>query len=379
MSTELIDIADADGDVISDFMEDSREAFEEIESVLIGLERGGFDVESANAIMRRLHSLCCVLRLGSHVKVAEFGETMIAVLDRICAGKLSFDPLITDVLLFSAEHLRRYTEAVLANQPMNEARLENNRDALSLLLRAEPGDVADIAQDALEEFSEEKKLYVPDAVVPYGKAVSPPQDGAADVRGVAKQADLAFFRDLMDRIEYCNPDWLGRGQKILKLAAEMNRTAGMPVDAVQLEAAAFMHDFGMVFLPGEPLRSSTAFAGEQKTALHEHPLIGAELLYRIGGWDEAVRIVMQHHEREDGKGYPEGISAEAICDGAKILAIADTIYAMTHKQSYRSFGRPLLRAVAEINSCAGTQFSKPWVEVFNRVIRESGGALLFAD
>jgi HD-GYP domain-containing protein (c-di-GMP phosphodiesterase class II) len=133
----------------------------------------------------------------------------------------------------------------------------------------------------------------------------------------------------------------------------------------------------MVFVAGDQLDKPARLVAAENKALHEHPFVAAELMQRLGGWDEAVRIVMQHHERQDGSGYPERISGDGICGGAQMLAIADTVYAITHKQAYRNTSRPVLHAVAEINSCADTQFSRHWVDVFNKVIRKTGGSLLF--
>ena len=196
-----------------------------------------------------------------------------------------------------------------------------------------------------------------------------PEIDLSSVIATEQSTDLSYFRDLMCKIEECNPNWIGRGDRILNLCVAMNKEAGYPVDAKQLEAAVFMHDFGMTFLPFSPLDKQGELDELERRKMQEHPLLGAELLYRIGHWDGAAKIVMQHHERQGGMGYPEGISGNSICDGAKILAIADALVAMTIKQSYRDYRRPVMRAIIEINSCKRAQFSEYWVEIFNTVIK----------
>jgi HD-GYP domain-containing protein (c-di-GMP phosphodiesterase class II) len=86
------------------------------------------------------------------------------------------------------------------------------------------------------------------------------------------------------------------------------------------------------------------------------------------GWTAAAEMVRQHHEMPCGSGYPEGLTGDAICPGAKILAIVDAFEAVTLKHSHRGQSRSLIRAIAEINAC-DDQFSAEWIEPFNRVIR----------
>ena len=73
----------------------------------------------------------------------------------------------------------------------------------------------------------------------------------------------------------------------------------------------------------------------------------------------------------DGSGYPQGIKNEDICDGAKMIAIADTFEAMTNSHAHRQYKRPVMRAILEINSNAGAQFDAKWVDYFTQVIKNN--------
>ena len=90
----------------------------------------------------------------------------------------------------------------------------------------------------------------------------------------------------------------------------------------------------------------------------------------MDGWAEAAKMVEQHHEMPNGAGYPSGIEAPDICDGAKILAIVDAFEAVMLKHINRGKNRSVLRAIAEINAC-DNQFSPEWIEPFNKVIRRT--------
>ena len=95
-----------------------------------------------------------------------------------------------------------------------------------------------------------------------------------------------------------------------------------------------------------------------------------EFVRRMSQWQEAALIISQHHERFDGAGYPAGIAGAEIHSGARIMAILDAFYAIINSRADRAQRRSILRAVSEINACAGSQFCPVWVDYFNQVVRE---------
>ena len=126
----------------------------------------------------------------------------------------------------------------------------------------------------------------------------------------------------------------------------------------------------MAFLPLDILHKTSPLTREEYERIKSHPLHSAQLLEHMRGWEQAHQIILQHHERQDGKGYPNQVPGKQVCDGATIIAIADTFEAITQMRANREYKRPLLRAISEINNCADTQFSTRWVDIFNTVIRK---------
>jgi HD-GYP domain-containing protein (c-di-GMP phosphodiesterase class II) len=124
----------------------------------------------------------------------------------------------------------------------------------------------------------------------------------------------------------------------------------------------------MMFAPESIWLKVGRLSDGDKRQLREHPGHAAGLLERMPGWSAAATMVHQHHEMPDGGGYPAGLKAEAICPGAKILAIVDAFEAVTLKHSHRGQTRSLIRAIAEINAC-DNQFANEWIGPFNAVIR----------
>jgi HD-GYP domain-containing protein (c-di-GMP phosphodiesterase class II) len=158
--------------------------------------------------------------------------------------------------------------------------------------------------------------------------------------------------------------------RILRLALETNKAGGNAVDPVQLEAAVYLHDVGMMLLPEAIWLKIGKMTNDDKLALRNHPGYAAGLLQRMPGWESAAEMVVQHHEMPDGGGYPKEIKAADICAGAKILAIVDAFEAVMLKHIHRGKNRSVLRAIAEINAC-DNQFAPEWIAPFNAVIRKT--------
>lgn len=181
--------------------------------------------------------------------------------------------------------------------------------------------------------------------------------------------DLALLQVLAGSMQERHEHWGDRTDYVMRFALGMNALAGNPVDPVQLEAAVYMHDFAMAKLPDLLIQKREQLSPREWAKVVAHPMWGRDLLNILGGWEQAAEIVMQHHERPDGKGYPMGITEDKICPGAKILAICDAFYSMTHERPDRESKRSMIRAVAEITACRGSQFSAKWVAIFHKVLK----------
>ena len=145
-----------------------------------------------------------------------------------------------------------------------------------------------------------------------------------------------------------------------------------------IHTAALLHDIGKFILPDSVLFANRKLTDDEWELIKLHPEQGAKLVERIEGYGPVAEIVLHHHERYAGGGYPAGIAGEEIPLGARILSVADTYDVMTSRDSYR---RPVSSeaALAELRRVAGTQLDPKVVEVFERMILESGVAFSHAD
>lgn len=128
-----------------------------------------------------------------------------------------------------------------------------------------------------------------------------------------------------------------------------------------LRAASKLHDMGKICVPSGILNKPGSLTRLEYEIAQFHSFIGYKVVSRIKVMDEAARIILQHHERIDGSGYPIGLKGDEIDIGAKILAVADVLAAMTSSQPYR-FPHNLKKALGEISKGKDTQFDSEVVD-----------------
>ncbi|MCB1644753.1 MAG: HD domain-containing protein [Pseudomonadales bacterium] len=177
----------------------------------------------------------------------------------------------------------------------------------------------------------------------------------------ARDPDLWFLANMSLAAETRLPRWRGRTLKGLQLALTMNRLADDRCDPAQLAMAWLAHDITMGFLPLRLLQNKQPLSRADKRLITTHVRSAADLLHRMQGWDSAREMILCHHERADGLGYPQGYSDSESCDGGRIIAITDGYISQTGNR---------LQGVMEINRHIETQFSPFWVTIFNAAVKQ---------
>jgi HD-GYP domain-containing protein (c-di-GMP phosphodiesterase class II) len=136
-----------------------------------------------------------------------------------------------------------------------------------------------------------------------------------------------------------------------------------PDDLATIYRGALMHDVGKIGVPDGVLLKPGQLTEDEWKVMRKHPALGYRILAQVPYLRPTAKIVLAHHERWDGNGYPRGIAAEAIPIGARIFAICDTYDAILSDRPYRA-GQSPDAALQEILRCAGTQFDPKLVEAF---------------
>jgi putative nucleotidyltransferase with HDIG domain len=166
---------------------------------------------------------------------------------------------------------------------------------------------------------------------------------------------------------------------VARYAREVARLLGLDEREQDLiHTAALLHDIGKFIFPDSILLADRKLTDEEWEIVKLHPEQGARLVRRIEGYGPVADIIISHHERVDGKGYPHGISGDEIPLGSRIISVADTYDVMTSRDSYR---RPVSSeaAIVELRRVAGSQLDPEVVERFVEMVESGRVAFRHAD
>lgn len=349
---------------LEEFAEALSERAPQLEREVGLLRKSPQDRELITNLFRHLHNIKgegALTKLELAVAIAHPLETLLT---RFRQGEFEFSELLAETILLSVDRLELATEGLLESRPLESLRLLPLVQGLDKLAAAPANRIKEICSQTIEEVTGFKPLTGQPQRL---KETLAPQ---ADLSNEQRNRDLQFFRSLCLQLESRSPLFKGRTNRILRLALETNKASGSPVKPVQLEAAVYLHDVGMMFLPEPVWLKVGRMSVDEKQALYTHPAYAAGLLERIPGWQEAAEMVAQHHEMPDGRGYPNHLQGDRICAGAKILAVVDAFEAVMLKHIHRGKNRSVLRAIAEINA-SDKQFAPEWIAPFNTVIRRT--------
>lgn len=148
----------------------------------------------------------------------------------------------------------------------------------------------------------------------------------------------------------------GHSVRVSQYARELGTRVGLAGEDLDTVATAgLLHDIGKIAIADSILGKPGALNDEERAVMMTHAALGAAISSRAGPLAKVAPLVRHHHERWDGKGYPDGLKGEAIPLGARIVALADTLDAITSDRPYRA-GRSWSDALDEVARCAGAQF-----------------------
>lgn len=175
---------------------------------------------------------------------------------------------------------------------------------------------------------------------------------------------LGSMRAISAALDAKDPYTRGHSERVAHLAASLATAIGLPEATVErVHIAGLMHDVGKIGVPEAVLCKPGRLTDEEFDAIKRHPRIGHDILAGIPELEDILPGVLWHHERWDGRGYPDKLSGEDIPLMGRLLAIADTFDAMSSDRSYRpKVSRD--KVLAEITNCSGNQFDPDLVGPF---------------
>lgn len=195
-----------------------------------------------------------------------------------------------------------------------------------------------------------------------GAEPASPEPGAPE-GAAAKNALLNTLTGLAFAVQIRGPQMKDHAQVVSRLAAQMALKAGLPVAEVEeIRLAGLVHDIGKIHVPEYVLRKPTLLTAREFEIMKSHAAWGAKMVEILPA-KGIERIVLHHHERYDGKGYPSGLAGDQIPLGSRMVAVAESFHNMVSDLRYKS-ARSFDDALVELRRCSGTQFDPQVVSTF---------------
>ncbi len=189
-------------------------------------------------------------------------------------------------------------------------------------------------------------------------------------RGYQREIIMAMIKAMEAR----DPYTVGHSERVAKYAVSIAKKMGLSTEDVdRIFWGSIVHDIGKLSIPEYILLKPTRLSEAEFEVIKRHPVAGENMIKGYPWLDDIRPIVRNHHERWDGKGYPDGLKGNEIPLEVRIVSVADSFDAMTSDRAYRK-GMPLPKALKEIERQAGSQFDpevvKEALEVLPKVYRD---------
>ncbi|ARU63439.1 hypothetical protein CBW65_22405 [Tumebacillus avium] len=184
----------------------------------------------------------------------------------------------------------------------------------------------------------------------------------------------SYFTTLAAALDARDPYTAGHSMRVAQYSVQIGRGAGLPVEQVDLlNKSALLHDIGKIGIRDDVLLKEGKLTDEEFDQIKQHPVLGEAILKQIQPPEAMAPLlpgVRSHHERYDGRGYPDGLAGLEIPLFGRIMAVADAFDAMTSDRPYRQ-GMPVAKALSILEEGSGTQWDPQFVRIFVEQIRKT--------
>lgn len=342
-----------------DLLECYVEAQQEIEETINSIEGDGFSFDKLDKLFRSLHSMkgnCSVCFLDPLVGVLHKLEEIV---DGMRGGYIQYHPYLGELIIVVIEKVYDLLQQIYRSHVAESAL----RDELQLGL----DNIYAEEDDSKRPEMAAALLHKSHQIVEAAKEVPVVATSVIVKVDFTEQQkhDIELFVGFSQKLNRLLGYSAERSERILKLCQLINVECKKPVDPAQLSAAAYMHNMGMAVI-----LNCKDDEEAKRQAEHNHPMVGAKLLAKHQGWEDAVNMVKTHKERFDGTGFPEGLVGSLIPQGAFILSMAVMFIDAIWGKSGSEYNKSAMRAVQMVNFESGKGFPPHLVESFNSAIRK---------
>jgi HD-GYP domain-containing protein (c-di-GMP phosphodiesterase class II) len=179
-----------------------------------------------------------------------------------------------------------------------------------------------------------------------------------------QERSINVLKAMITTLEHRDTYTAGHSRRVTEIAVSIAEKMSMePCDIKRVRLASTVHDIGKVGIPDAILRKPGPLTTEEYEVVKLHPEKGRSIIEPLGFLKESLPCILHHHEKFDGSGYPTGLSGYEIPLGSRIIAVADTVDAITSSRAYRD-ARAMEKALDELKKFSKIQFDPEIVEVF---------------
>jgi putative nucleotidyltransferase with HDIG domain len=232
------------------------------------------------------------------------------------------------------------------------------------------------------DYSKKKKTQLIEEIEALQRKIADLEHAQADLKWAADELRQSYAQSQralegmvkawVSAIEIRDPYTAGHQREVAQLAGAIAREMGLPQEQIEgICVAGLIHDIGKLNIPLEVLSKPTELTKVERRMIEAHSRAGYDVLKTVEFPWPVAQIVLQHHERMDGSGYPQGLSGEEIILEARILAVADIVAAMS---SHRPSGGPwgIDKAMEEISQHRGVFYDPEVVDACLELFAEKG-------
>lgn len=182
-----------------------------------------------------------------------------------------------------------------------------------------------------------------------------------------QKANEGALKALIHALNYRDHDTWDHSTRVAAYATALAEHMGLPQSELEkIALAGYLHDIGKIGVPDRILLKKSNLLPEEWETIKRHPELGYEIIHELEFLNSAADIILLHHERYDGSGYPLGLRGEKIPLLARIFSVADALDAMTSERPYRA-ARSMAEAFGEVRSLAGVQFCPKCVKALEEL------------
>jgi putative nucleotidyltransferase with HDIG domain len=194
------------------------------------------------------------------------------------------------------------------------------------------------------------------------------EERTLELKNALSELDKTYnftLRAMVTALETRDTETRGHSMRVVNYTLKLAQLMGIRDDdqLKVLEYGALLHDIGKIGIPDAILRKPAKLSDQEWKVMKTHPQIGYQILYKIKFLEEVSQIVLHHHEKFDGTGYPDGLKADGIPLGSRIFTVADAIDAITSERPYRE-ARPFETASKQLKESSGNQFDPYLIDLF---------------